>query len=163
MSPLARRLAMVLFAAALPLVLAGCAGSPQAAATASSRAAPSPSAGPFRVAGKVSAPINFEEGDDPPKTGDECEAAEVFGDIEEGGQVVLTDSTGRTAGSGSLRTGTARASMKAPELGRCEFGFTIATVTPGSRSYRLAVGDKARGTLSFSRSELENGPTVTVG
>jgi hypothetical protein len=157
---------MVLIASALPAVLAGCAGSarPTTASThAATSPSASPSAGPFRVAGTVSAPINVEKGDDPPTTGADCEAAEVFGDIEEGGRVVLTDSTGRTAGTGSLSAGVARASTKAPELGRCEFGFTIATVSPGSGTFELAVGDKARGAVPFTRKELEHGPTITVG
>jgi hypothetical protein len=36
-------------------------------------------------------------------------------------------------------------------------------VTPGSKTYQLAVGDKARGTVPFTRKELEAGPTITVG
>jgi hypothetical protein len=167
MVPCARWLAPALTAAAVAALLTACVASTGPAAGATATAAPSatpaPTAAPFGVRGTISVPIHLHADDPPPVTGKECEAAHEFGDIMQGGRVVLKDATGGTAGIGRLRAGKARVSTKSPELSRCEFGFAVTTVSSGSRTYRLGVGDAERGTVEFSRKELEAGPTITLG
>ncbi|MDN3267431.1 hypothetical protein [Streptomyces sp. MA15] len=102
------------------------------------------SEGPFSTDGTLTV-AGIGAGLDP---GELCSGTGGYSDIDFGTQVNVTDAAGTLVAVGSLGLGEKK------ELG-CEFPFTVADITPGSKFYTVEVSH--RGGLTQTEDELRAG------
>lgn len=145
--PVLRRLSLPAVAAFALLALAGCSSSAGATLT------PSPAATAFVVNGSITVPGMSETGSD-----DEvCAAREGFDDIAVGGQVTVSDASGKTIAIGTVgRGGFVKASVS------CRFLFSVLDVPLGEKFYGVHVGKGPRGIVQFTRAEMQAGPELSL-
>lgn len=82
-----------------------------------------------------------------------CDGSGPYNDISAGGEVVISDDTGKTLAITSLDSGTGDSS-------RCDFAWS-ATVPSGKGFYGVTVSH--RGTVKFSEAQMRQGPGTTMG
>jgi hypothetical protein len=88
-------------------------------------------------------------------------AASDYPDIEQGVQVVVTNSSGTVIGTGQLGDGK---DQNNPFLGNistaCDYSFTV-QVPSGMDRYGITISH--RGTIWFSAKQMQGGPSLTLG
>lgn len=84
-----------------------------------------------------------------------CEGSGGYSDISQGVAVRVSNSSGKTIGTGALEEG-----IFIPGTGACIFGFQV-TVPDNIDSYGITISH--RGTLQFSRSQMKSGPDLSLG
>jgi hypothetical protein len=88
-----------------------------------------------------------------PIGGGECDGYGGYDDITPGAQVVIS-ADGKTVGKGEL--GEAKY-----DGGWCEFPFTVSDIKGGSDFYSVEIS--GRGTIEYTREELEAGVDLSLG
>lgn len=88
--------------------------------------------------------------------GDACTAGVGFADVRAGGQVVVTDQDGHTAGVGRLGGGRMAAVDAASDSGDCRFSFAVSDVEGGRKHYAFHVGGSAREATQVSPDQLDS-------
>lgn len=152
------------------IVLAGCSGSPETTSSADDSS--------LRVVGLVAIPAEAWEGNDESqmtKPGDSCffgTDGNRFPDIDTGAQVTLRDSSGATVGLSRLGRGehlfgwmdglpTIFAHTDAWVEDNCVFEFVIEGVESSDNFFSVEVA--GRGEVSYSRSDLTEGISLSIG
>jgi hypothetical protein len=85
-----------------------------------------------------------------------------FSDISSGGQAVVTDSSGKVIGTGTLsydETDSSEQSGLQPGLSVCIYSFQL-TVPTGLPRYGITVSH--RGTVWFTSSQMSKGPGLSL-
>ncbi|AXJ10862.1 hypothetical protein CFN17_15520 [Arthrobacter sp. PM3] len=85
--------------------------------------------------------------------GGECKGYRGYADIATGAQVVIT-ADGKTVGKGELGEGKYKG-------GWCEFPFTVSDIKADSKFFSVQVSH--RGTIEYTREELEKGVSLSLG
>ena len=79
--------------------------------------------------------------------GDSCSGSDGYDDITEGAQVVVSDQSGKTLGTGVLGAGTYDGDA-------CVFGLAVREL-PKASFYKINVGREARGQLNYSLHQMK--------
>jgi hypothetical protein len=93
-------------------------------------------------------------------------AADAYPDISDGGQVTVTDSTGKVIGTGTLVSTpvpTKVASLGGASVAEFFGSYKFSVTVPGGlQRYGIQIGQN-RGTVWFSPSKMQSGPSVSLG
>lgn len=122
---------------------------------------------PITVTGQVSVPmLDPDVTVSRPVEGDRCTAAAGYNDIAAGGQVVVTDGSGKTLGAAPLGEGRMHSPHPTGDeqwIGAsCVFAFRVPGVD-GADRYRVHVGGPQRGAQELSKDEAGKPIQLTVG
>lgn len=131
----------------------------------------SPTPSTFNVIGTVT--VQAGEGSVGTEGGN-CVTEGGFSDIASGGQVTITNESGKVVALGTLDAGRATGVMvlptfnpetgqieQVPQATKCVFGFSVPSVPEGENFYAIEMGH--RKPLKYTRSELATPLSLTLG